>query len=141
MRRTKLVATVGPASRKPEVIREMIRAGTNVFRLNFSHGTWQDHTEAITIIRATSAELNMPVAVLQDLAGPKIRITSIEGDAVQIADGQKLELRLSQGEKSSAKCVYVEGVDPAAVLQAGHQVLMADGAVVLHEAGAIHEAG
>jgi pyruvate kinase len=131
VRRTKLVATVGPATRKPDVMREMIRAGTNVFRLNFSHGTWQEHTEAINLIRASSAELGMPVAVLQDLSGPKIRITAIEGDAVIIADGQKIELQLSQGEKSSKERIYVEGVDPAAVLQPGQQILMADGAVVL----------
>src|SRR5687768_16187777 len=73
MRRTKIVATIGPASSAEPAIRELAAAGVDVFRLNFSHGTHAGHGEAITTIRAAAAEAGRPVAILQDLSGPKIR--------------------------------------------------------------------
>lgn len=130
-RKTKIVATIGPASRSPEVVKELILAGANVFRLNFSHGSWEEHTESLQTIRKVSAALMMPVAVLQDLSGPKIRITKIEGDFVAIADGAKVDLSPSSGESSTASTIYVEGLDPSKVLQAGEQVLLADGIIAL----------
>jgi pyruvate kinase len=130
-RKTKIVATVGPACRSPEVIREMILAGTNVFRLNFSHGSWEEHTESLKTIRRVSAALMMPVAVLQDLSGPKIRISKIDGDFVVLPDGASVELRFSDGSHSSATQIYVEGLDPVKVLKPGEQVLLADGIIEL----------
>ena len=76
IRRTKIVCTLGPASETPAVMEKMIRAGMNVARLNFSHGSHKDHGKKIKIIRELSEKLNCPVAILQDLAGPKIRIGS-----------------------------------------------------------------
>ncbi len=73
MRRAKIVATLGPSSEAPETIRKLVEAGVNVARLNFSHGTHEDHARAIAAIRATSRQLVRPVAILQDLQGPKIR--------------------------------------------------------------------
>ena len=73
VRRTKIVATVGPASNTPAAIRDLVAAGVDVFRLNFSHGTHAGHGEAITLIRAAAAEAGRQVAILQDLSGPKIR--------------------------------------------------------------------
>lgn len=141
-RKTKIVATVGPACRSPEVVKEMILAGTNVFRLNFSHGSWEEHTEEIKTIRKVSATLRMPVAVLQDLSGPKIRITKIDGDFVALPDGASVDLRPSNGSTSSASTIYVEGLDPAAILKPGEQVLLADGIIELKadslEAGVAH---
>jgi pyruvate kinase len=73
-RRTKIVATVGPATLKPDVLRQLIKAGATTLRINFSHGTQQDHQKAIRLIRQTAFELDQPVGILQDLQGPKIRL-------------------------------------------------------------------
>jgi pyruvate kinase len=73
-RRTKIVATVGPASLEPQVLRLLIQAGATTLRLNFSHGTQEDHQRSIRLIRQTAFELNQPVGILQDLQGPKIRL-------------------------------------------------------------------
>src|SRR4051812_38992217 len=74
MRRTKIVATLGPASSSPEIIRRLIEAGMDVARLNFSHGSREDHAQVIATLRAISQELDKPVTILQDLQGPKIRV-------------------------------------------------------------------
>jgi pyruvate kinase len=74
LRRTKIVATIGPATSHPDVLRSLIEAGANTFRLNFSHGDHEDHHRSIRMIRQVSFELNQPVGVLQDLQGPKIRL-------------------------------------------------------------------
>lgn len=73
MRRTKIVATLGPASSSPEIIRQLITTGMDVARLNFSHGTYVEHARNIGSIRAISEALDTPVTILQDLQGPKIR--------------------------------------------------------------------
>ena len=80
MRRTKIVCTIGPASRSPEVLERMVRAGMNVARLNFSHGTLDEKEAIIADVRRIAGELDVPVAILQDLAGPKIRIGPIRGE-------------------------------------------------------------
>lgn len=130
-RRTKIVATVGPASRSPAKIRQLLQAGVNVFRLNFSHGTQDEHGEVLQTIRTISEELNLPAAILQDLAGPKIRISQVEGDAVILPDGGLVELRPASGSKGTASCVYVEGLNPIEVLESGHPILLSDGSIVL----------
>ena len=133
-RKTKIVATVGPASRSRERIAELIQAGVNVFRFNFSHGTHAEHLAALLTIREVSTELDIPVAVLQDLAGPKLRITNIVSDFVELQDDATITLRhAAEGQKltSSAEVVYVESVDPARSVKAGHQVYMADGSIAL----------
>ena len=72
--RTKIVATIGPASRSRAVLRRLIEAGATVFRLNFSHGTHEEHAEVIARIREGEARWGRPIAILQDLQGPKIRL-------------------------------------------------------------------
>ncbi len=69
--RTKIVATVGPASNSKEMLRELMKAGVNVFRLNFSHGTHEGHREVVKFVRELNDELDMNVSLLQDLQGPK----------------------------------------------------------------------
>jgi pyruvate kinase len=130
-RKTKIVATIGPASRSAERIREIISAGANVFRLNFSHGSAAEHTEVLKTIRAVSSEMRIPVAVLQDLSGPKIRITPVDGDYMNIPDGGTLELFPARKELSTATHIYVEGLDPTTVMQPGQMVLLADGIIEL----------
>jgi pyruvate kinase len=91
-RRTKIVATVGPATSSPEVIRALIEAGATTFRLNFSHGTHEDHQRSIRLIRQISFELNQPVGILQDLQGPKIRLGRFENGSIILNKGDRFIL-------------------------------------------------
>lgn len=136
LRKTKIVATVGPASRDPEVIRQLILAGVGVFRLNFSHGSYEEHGKTIDTIRQISTELAIPVGVLQDLAGPKIRITNLQQELAELSDNAQTELWLSSSlpendRLSSPQRIVVESVDPAKVLTVGNRVLLADGLLEL----------
>ncbi len=72
-RRTKIVATIGPATESPEIIKKLIEAGATTFRLNFSHGDHKEHQKRIETIRSTSKQLGLHIGILQDLQGPKIR--------------------------------------------------------------------
>jgi pyruvate kinase len=135
-RKTKIIATVGPASRSPERLKELILAGANVFRLNFSHGSPAEHLEVLENVRSISREVDIPVGVLQDLSGPKIRITNVDGDYAVIPDGSTVELvHAPKGSVaaplSNSSRIYVETVNPSEVLKPGHNVLLADGIIVL----------
>lgn len=135
-RKTKIVATIGPASRSPEKLRELILAGVAVFRLNFSHGSYEEHLETLQRIRSISAELAIPVGVLQDLAGPKIRITPLNEESPVLADNSETVLSLAshysgKDRLSSARLILVESVDPAKVTRVGDHVLLADGNIGL----------
>jgi len=90
--KTKIVATVGPVSRSPEMLKKLILAGMNIARLNFSHGDHKQHLEDIKNIRLVSEELGVPVAILGDLPGPKIRIGTIAGGSVQLEKGSQIIL-------------------------------------------------
>lgn len=87
LRRTKIVATIGPATSQPDILRELIEAGATTLRLNFSHGTHEDHQRSIRLIRQTSFELNQPVGILQDLQGPKIRLGQFESGSIYLQKG------------------------------------------------------
>ena len=87
LRRAKIVATIGPATSDPDVLRELILAGATTLRLNFSHGTHDDHQRNIRTIRQLSFELNQPVGILQDLQGPKIRLGKFEHGSIVLRDG------------------------------------------------------
>jgi pyruvate kinase len=87
IRRTKIVATIGPATSSPEVLRELIEAGATTLRLNFSHGTHEDHQRSIRLIRQISFELNQPVGILQDLQGPKIRLGKFGNGPITLQKG------------------------------------------------------
>ena len=98
-RRTKIICTIGPASEDKETIRAILKAGMNVARLNFSHGTHEQHLKVIKILRSEAAELDIPLAILQDISGPKIRIGELSngpinlfvGDTVKLVSGAKQE--------------------------------------------------
>jgi len=130
-RRTKIISTLGPASRTPERVEALIKAGVNVFRLNFSHGTHAQHQEMLECVRSSSDRLKMPVAILQDLSGPKIRISNVVGDYLNIEDDSEVLLKLSTGEESDASTIYVENLDPLKILAPDQQVLLADGIIEL----------
>jgi len=92
VRRTKIVATIGPATSSPEMLKAIIEAGATTLRLNFSHGNHTDHQRNIRLIRQTAFELNRPVAILQDLQGPKIRLGKFENGSVVVAKGDRFTL-------------------------------------------------
>lgn len=92
LRRTKIVATIGPATSSPEMLKAIIEAGATTLRLNFSHGTHADHQRNIRLIRQTAFELNQPVAILQDLQGPKIRLGRFENGSIVLAKGDRFTL-------------------------------------------------
>jgi pyruvate kinase len=128
MRRTKIVATVGPACNSREVLAEMIGAGVNVFRLNFSHGTGDEHRARATTIRELAAEANCFVGILGDLQGPKIRLRKLAVDPVELKKGSEviLDTELADGEGSE----YHLGVDYeplARSVSAGDTLLLDDG--------------
>lgn len=91
-KRTKIVATLGPASSNEAVLRRMILAGLDVVRINFSHGQPEEVTALVALVRSLSQEMNLPIAILGDLRGPRIRIGEIEGGSVALKQGQKLIL-------------------------------------------------
>ena len=90
MRRTKIVCTIGPASESEEVLERLILAGMDVARLNFAHGTLEEHARVIERIRSLEAKLGKPVAILQDLPGPKIRLGDFEGGGGAAPDGGRV---------------------------------------------------
>ena len=90
--RTKIVATIGPASGSKETIKQMLREGMSVARLNFSHGSYEDHAQMVKILRSVSREFNKPITILQDLQGPKIRVGQLPAEGIELKPGEKITL-------------------------------------------------
>ena len=89
MRKTKIICTIGPASEKPEIFRAMCLAGLNVARLNFSHGTHEEHQKKIDMIKAVREELNLPIPIMLDTKGPEYRIKTFENGKITLQDGDQ----------------------------------------------------
>ncbi len=129
MARTKLVCTLGPASATPKMVQGLARAGTSVFRLNFSHGTPDDHARMVELVRAAESSMDRALAVLVDLPGPKVRLGPLSSEVVTFRPRQRFELRPGgPGDERGAATTY-PGL--AGDLRAGDRVLLADGAVEL----------
>ena len=130
MRLTKIVATVGPASESPEVLEQLIRAGVDVFRLNSAHSTLQEHSRHLADIRAASRRVGRPVAVLVDLAGPKIRVGPVEGGRVTLQAGSEVELAPGEevGTARRLTTTYPGLLDDA---DPGSRILLDDGLLEL----------
>jgi pyruvate kinase len=127
-RKTKIVATIGPATSDPAVLRELILAGATTLRLNFSHGSYEDHLKNIRSIRQVSNELNRPVAILQDLQGPKIRLGKFENGAIDLKKGDPFTLTSRQipGTQEISSITY----EPLAQeVPEGSTILLDDGKV------------
>ncbi|AFZ45345.1 pyruvate kinase [Halothece sp. PCC 7418] len=127
-RRTKIVATVGPATLKPDVLRDLIKAGATTLRLNFSHGTQEDHQSSIRLIRQTAFELNQPVAILQDLQGPKIRLGKFENGSITLEKGDPFILT-SHPMTGTQEKSYVSYDLLAEEVPPGATILLDDGRV------------
>jgi pyruvate kinase len=130
-RRTKIVATVGPASRDPETLARMVQAGVDVFRLNFSHGNRELHAENAERIRTAASQVGRPVAILQDLPGPKIRIGSLKEDIAELKPGEKLVLACGTDEPGDERRVSVSWAGLAGAVEVDDVVYLADGAIRL----------
>jgi pyruvate kinase len=128
--KTKIVCTIGPASASPEIIRGLIFNGMSVARLNFSHGTHNEHGEKIRMIRNISDDLVRPVAILQDLAGPKIRVGDIPEPGLRLEVGKKFVLTTRDVEGSLER-VSVSYQDLSQEVTEGDQILLADGLMEL----------
>jgi pyruvate kinase len=127
--RTKIVATIGPASREPAVLRQLIAAGVNVFRLNFSHGTHEEHSAVLATIRRISREMDRHVGVLQDLCGPKMRLETVAGDLLDCHLNDEFTIVAGvPSTETELACSYRELPND---LSTGETVLFADGTVAM----------
>lgn len=131
-RRTKIVATLGPATDKPAQLRRLIRAGVDVVRLNFSHGSLEEHKRRLQMVRAEADRVGRNVGTLADLQGPKIRTGRLEGGRVQLRDGQDFIIDTQMGERpGDAGRVGSDYSQLAADCPAGSTLLLDDGSLVL----------
>lgn len=103
MRKTKIVCTIGPASESPETVRALLKAGMNVARLNFSHGTNEEHLARITTLREAAAELDVNLAILLDIQGPKIRVGRLKDGPIELVQGQEYILTVDPYEGDEEK--------------------------------------
>ena len=130
MRSTKIVATIGPASRVPEVLVRMIEAGMDVARLNFAHGDRDQHVETVALIRDAASRAGRDVAILGDLPGPKLRIGPVAGGVAELARESRVVLTADQSDGTSQRLpVAWQGF--AELVDEGDVCYLADGAVRL----------
>ena len=128
--RTKIIATVGPASSAEEKLRELVLAGVSVFRLNMAHGSRDAHAAQVDSIRRVSRDLGRPVGILVDLAGPKIRLGELPGGQLDLHEG--VEVRFVRGEQAENPGELVTTYKPLVdELAKGDRVVLADGTVTL----------
>jgi pyruvate kinase len=130
VRRTKIVATIGPASLDEKVLRELIRAGVDVVRLNFAHGDHAQHSSVAERVRRIAKDEDRTVGILADLPGPKMRTGSFASDAVTLATGDRFTLT-SEDVEGDEKRVSTSVGDLTEVVDEGDEIYLADGEVVL----------
>jgi pyruvate kinase len=132
-RRTKIVATIGPASANPETLVRMIEAGMDVARLNFSHGSHEQHAETAQLVRDAAGRAGRPVALLQDLPGPKLRIGPLVEGTVELKVGDKVvfECGIDDGRPGDARRMTISWEGLARAIDPGEVLYLADGSVRL----------
>jgi pyruvate kinase len=130
MKFTKIVATLGPKSRNPETVEALLQAGTDVIRLNFSHGTHEDQALSVRLVREAAQKLNRYIAIFQDLQGPKIRLGQLDGGFLEVAAGETVVLTtddLVGGIHESVKKISIDHPSLHEEVQPGDRVLIDDG--------------
>ena len=137
LRQAKIVATLGPSSETPEMIRSLFEAGADVFRLNFSHGSHADHAQRVAAIRALEQEAGRPIGILTDLQGPKLRVGNMKGDAVDLLQGATIRLDLDKAP-GTADRIPLPHPEIFTAISEGTDLLLDDGKLRLRvtEAGA-----
>ena len=129
-RNAKIIATLGPSSSDPQVIRQLFDAGVDVFRLNFSHGSQSDHLQRLTAIRALERESGRPIGVLLDLQGPKLRLGTFEGGSAELLAGGsfRLDMNAAAGTNRRAPLMHREIFE---AIEPGSELLLDDGKIRL----------
>jgi pyruvate kinase len=130
MRSTKIVATIGPASREPAVLEQMVAAGMDVARLNFAHGTTEEHAQVVEAVRAAGERVGREVAILGDVPGPKLRIGPVVGGVAELGRGSQVVLSAGALE-GTAECLAIAWPGFADLVHDGDVLYLADGAVRL----------
>ena len=130
MRKTKIVCTLGPATDREGVLRDMMLAGMNVARFNFSHGTHPEHKARLDAVKALREELDLPVAAMLDTKGPEVRLRSFRNGAVELTAGQEFTLTTEDVEGDETRCAITYAALPQDV-NAGDAILLDDGLVRL----------
>ena len=130
-RATKIVATLGPSSNQPDILEKMIAAGVNVVRLNFSHGTAEDHIKLAELVREAARRVGREVAIMADLQGPKIRVGKFADGKVMLVGGEKFVLDASRTEPGDIKGVGLDYKELPRDVKAGDVLLLNDGLIVL----------
>jgi pyruvate kinase len=129
-RRAKIVATVGPASSSPDMLRSLFLAGVDVFRLNFSHGAHEDHAAVHKAIRELEENEGRPIGILQDLQGPKIRVGTIKDDRITVRAGDIIRF-VTNGSEGDANAIPLPHPEIFAAALPGHRLLVDDGRIQL----------
>ena len=130
MNKTKIVATIGPSSTSRSVLKEMFIAGLNVCRINFSHGSYEQHAEVIDTVRALNQELNANVAILADLQGPKIRTGEMENNGVPLEVGQTCQI-ITEPIVGNQNKFSINYKNLPRDVNGGEKILLDDGKLVL----------
>lgn len=133
IRHTKIVCTIGPATQSPDVLREMVLAGMNVVRLNFSHGAHEEHANVISTVRALSREFSRPMAIIADLQGPKIRVGDISGER-ELITGEKVTIitrDLPPKNELAVGDLPVRLPELSRSIESGATIMLADGSIRL----------
>src|SRR5687768_4829798 len=132
MRRTKIVATIGPASRDPEVLARMVEAGMDVARLNFSHGTADEHADTARLVREAAGRAGRQVAILQDLPGPKLRIGPLRDGIAELKPGDTITFVCGPNDaEGDATRMHITWAGLAESVGKDEVMYLADGAVRL----------
>ena len=127
MRRTKIVATIGPASRDPVILQKLIEAGVNVVRMNFSHGEHADHLQVMLAVRDIAERTGRSIALLQDLSGPKIRTGRVKDDAVELRDGATLAITIDESVEGTSELISTTYDPLPRDVNPGDRILLDDG--------------
>src|ERR1700751_3197922 len=125
-RRTKIIATLGPASSSPEMLSRLFQTGADVFRLNFSHGTHDDHAARFKMIRELEERFDRPIGILADVQGPKLRVGRFSGGRVHLQTGRpfRLDLTATPGDSNRVNLPHTEIIEAATI---GTTLLIDDG--------------
>ncbi len=142
MRRTKIVATIGPASRELDTLTRMVEAGMDVARLNYSHGTLDEHAETVQRVRDAAGRVGRPVAILQDLPGPKLRIGPLRDDVVELTPGERITFSCGDGDAAGdAHEMSISWAGLPDAVEQGSTLYLADGSVRLRVVDVRSQAG
>ncbi len=131
MKKTKIICTLGPASTEPAVLEKLIKAGMNIARLNFSHGSHEEHAERIKLVREIATRLGSPIGILADIQGPKIRTGIINPGPIQLTEGTEVRLTTDRQKDGNPDFIYVDYPTLVQDVKIGGTIFLADGMIQL----------